>query len=90
MTTLLTVFAAVIAVFLATVLIAPTVVNLPRFLGRFRLECPHSHVFGEVKLNRFGAALTSAYGILRLRVRRCTLLAPGEKCDEGCVTRWES
>ena len=90
MTTLLTVFATVFAVFLGYVLIGPTAVNLPRFLGRFRLACPNCLSYGEVKLKPFGAALTSAYGIPRLQVRECTLLAPGEKCDDGCVANWEN
>ena len=49
------------------------------------LKCPERQAYGDVRVNPFGAALTSAYGDARMQVRKCTLLKPGEKCGEECL-----
>jgi hypothetical protein len=38
-----------------------------------------------VDVNASGAALASAYGVRRLNLRKCSLLSPGEVCDEACL-----
>jgi hypothetical protein len=85
MTTLVAVFSAILAVFVGYVLLAPTLLNLDRFLGRFAVQCPVHHSQAAVRVNSFGAALTSAYGNPKLQVRGCTLLARGEECEGECL-----
>lgn len=85
MTTLLVVYGAIVAVFVAYTLLAPTLLNLPRFFGGFLLKCPERQAYADIRVNPFGAALTSAYGNPRMHVRKCTLLQRGEKCGENCL-----
>ena len=85
MTTLLAVFAAIATVFLVYTFFAPTVLNLPRFVGGFLLKCPVHRAYADVRLNPFRAAITSAYGAPQVHVRKCTLLERGEKCGEDCL-----
>ena len=90
MTALIIVMLSILAVFLAYTLIAPTVLGLPQFIGKFRLPCPVHRAYASIRLNPFGAALTSAYGEPRLRVRRCSLRGKGEQCGEDCLTELKS
>ncbi|MCH8844373.1 MAG: hypothetical protein IID61_15540 [SAR324 cluster bacterium] len=85
-TTLLIVSGTIIAIFVGFTVAAPTFLNFPHFAQRFRLDCPNYHTGALVNLSAMAAALTAAYGKPWLKVQRCNLLRPGEKChDEGCL-----
>lgn len=84
-TALPVVLAAILAVALGYMLIVPTALNLPRFLRRFGVDCPTYQTHADVEVNALSAALSAGYGAPHLHVRRCTLLNPWEKCDEGCL-----
>lgn len=88
MTTLLVVYGAIAAVFVGYTLFAPTLLNLPRFIGGFLLKCPLRQAYADIRVNPLGAALTSAYGDPQLHVRKCTLLQPGEKCGQECLNKF--
>ena len=77
--------AVILGVFVLYAVVGPTLFNLNRFIGRFRLYCPTRATFAELRLNAFGAALTSAYGKPILDVRQCTMLHKGEKCGQDCL-----
>ena len=85
METMLMMGGLILAIFLGYTVLAPTILNLPRFFGTYRLACPHYKAPAELKINSFQAALTAGYGLPWLRVRRCNLLAPNETCDEDCL-----
>lgn len=85
MNTLLIVYGAILAVFVGFTLFAPTLLNLSRFIGGFMLKCPERQAYAHIRVNPFGAALTSAYGDPRMQVRKCTLLEPVEKCEQACL-----
>ena len=85
MTTLLMVFAGILAVFLGYTLVAPTLAFLPQYLRPIDVECPYLKTSGQVRLKAMQAALGSAYGLRNLHVRACTLLGRRVKCDEACL-----
>jgi hypothetical protein len=85
MTTLFIVFGSIVLVFALYTLVAPLALNLSRFMGRIRLACPHRDAEANVKVGATQAALTTAYGMPRLRLRNCSLLRAGESCDEACL-----
>jgi hypothetical protein len=77
--------AVILGVFVLYTIVGPTAFNLNRFMGRFRLYCPSHATFADLRLNAFGAALTSAYGKPAVDVRKCTLLNEGEICGQDCL-----
>ena len=85
MVTLSVVLMAIVLVFAAYTLLAPLVLNYGRFDNGFALHCPERHEGAVVEVNAAGAALSSAYGMRNLRLRRCNLLAPGEVCRQDCM-----
>lgn len=85
MTTLFAVLGAILLVFATYTVTAPLALNAGRFLGRFHLSCPNRGQAADVTLHATRAALSSAYGIPRLAKRRCSLLGPGETCNEACL-----
>lgn len=85
MTSIPYVLAAILAVFLAYAIVAPTMLFIPRFLKRFRLFCPTHRSYANVRLNSFGAAITSAYGAPNVHVSGCNLKSRNDKCDERCL-----
>jgi hypothetical protein len=85
MTTLLIVFASILSVFALYSVLAPLALNIGRFRGGFRLNCPNGGRSADVKLHAGRAALSTAYGDPQLRMRRCSLQRPGEWCDEACL-----
>lgn len=89
MTTLLIVFAGILAVFLGYTLVAPTLSNLPQFLRPIDVDCPYLRTSAQVRLKSFPAALWAGYGLRNLRVRACTLLGGRVKCDEACLLEKE-
>lgn len=85
MTTFLIVSASILLVFATYALIAPVALNYGRFGGGFEVKCPSRLQPADVRVAASRAAITSAYGSPSLRLRRCTLLRPGESCDEACL-----
>ncbi len=85
MTTLIAVFASILAILVVYLFLAPAALGVVPFLRRRRLACPKYGVYTDVKLNGLVAALTTAYGHPRFRVSHCHLLAPGDRCDEACL-----
>ena len=72
-------------VFVVYTVLAPLALNYGRFGNGFRLACPERNIHAQVDVNASGAALASAYGVRRLNLRKCSLLSPGEVCDEACL-----
>ncbi len=89
MTTLLIVFAAIIAVFLGYTLVAPTLSYLPQFSRAVEVHCPYLKTSGRVRLKALPAALAAGYGLRNLHVKACTLLAGRVNCDQGCLEHKE-
>lgn len=87
MTTLLIVFAAILAVFLGYTLVAPTLGYLPQFSKAIEVHCPYLKTSGRVRLKALPAALAAGYGLRNLRVNACSLLGGRVKCDEACLDR---
>jgi hypothetical protein len=85
MSTLIVVLSSVLLVFALYAIVAPLALNYARFAHRFKLPCPERHVNAAVEVKATGAALTSAYGGSRVHMRRCSLLLPGEGCNEECL-----
>jgi hypothetical protein len=85
MTTLLIVESAVVAVFLGYAVLAPLLLNLPRFSGRFEVNCPSRLQAAEMRVNPLSAALTAGYGKPHLHVRDCSLLRADQTCAEACL-----
>jgi hypothetical protein len=85
MGTLVLVLASILVVFALYAIVSPLALNYARFASRFRLPCPERHVDASVEVKAAGAALTSAYGGARVHMRRCSLLLPGEGCNEECL-----
>jgi hypothetical protein len=85
MGTMVVVLASILLVFALYAIVAPIALNYARFASRFRLPCPERHVDAAVQLKATGAALSSAYGGSHVRMSRCSLLLPGEGCNEECL-----
>lgn len=83
--TVLILIAAVLGVFVAYSVLAPVSMNLSRFIRHPRVLCPVHKIYGTLRLNMFGAALSAGYGQPVMHVKDCSLLHPGEKCDEACL-----
>ncbi len=89
MTTLVIVFAAILAVFLGYTLVAPTLSYLPQFSKAIDVHCPYLKASGRVRLKALPAALAAGYGLRNLHVKACTLLGGRVKCDEACLEHKE-
>lgn len=85
MATLGIVLAAVIVVFAVYTVFAPLALNYGRVGRCLYLTCPEKHNPAAVKVNAASAALFSAYGLRRLRMRKCSLLERGQVCDAACL-----
>ena len=85
MNTLLMMGGLILAIFIGYTVLAPMMLNLPRFLGTYRLICPHSRAPAEVRIHPLQAALTAGYGMPQMRVSRCNQLSPNETCDQNCL-----
>jgi len=85
MVTLGIVLAAVIVVFALYTVFAPLALNYGRFGSGLHLKCPVMHDGATVRVNAVGAALFSAYGLRRLRMRKCNLLERGQVCEAACL-----
>lgn len=85
MLTLGVVLTAIVTVFAIYTVLAPLALNYGRFGNGFRLPCPERKVAAQVDVNAAGAAISSAYGLQRLHMRKCSLLAPGDGCNEACL-----
>jgi hypothetical protein len=85
MVSFMMVFAAILLIFATYTLLAPLALNAGRFLGRFRLTCPNRSEHAEVQVHAARAALSAAYGTPDLGLRHCSLLRPGDTCNEGCL-----
>jgi hypothetical protein len=85
MLTLGVVLTAIVAVFAVYTVLAPLALNYGRFGNGFRLPCPERNETAKVDVNAAGAAISSAYGLQRLHMRKCSLLSPGDVCDEACL-----
>lgn len=85
MSTTATLILIVLGVFLAYSVLAPLALNLGRFIGRSWLFCPEHQEYARVGVHPFAAAFTAGYGAPALSVRRCSLLPPGQACDEQCL-----
>jgi hypothetical protein len=83
MTMLLTI--VFLGVFVAYAIAAPFVSNIGRFLRRTWLYCPEHEEYARVGVHPMGAAVLAGYGEPPLSVRSCSLLKPGQRCDEGCL-----
>lgn len=84
MSTLAMVLGSVLLVFAVYAIVAPFALNYGRFTRPFRLPCPERHLNASVEVKATGAAISSAYGG-RVRLRKCSLLSPGQGCDEACL-----
>lgn len=85
MLTIVSVTAAILVVFVAYAAVAPMAMNLGRFWGKHSLTCPNRDVRAEVEVHPARAALAASYGAADLGLRRCSLLRPGDTCNEGCL-----
>ena len=85
MSTIVVVSLAIIAVFFVYAVLAPVFFGLPGFIRPFALACPHRGTTGNVRVEGIRAALTNAYGKPSLRVLACSLLGPGQYCDQACL-----
>jgi len=85
MGTLILVLGSVLLVFALYSVLAPVALNYSRFTRPFRLPCPERHMNAAVEVKASSAALSSAYGGSRVHMRRCSLLLPGQGCDEACL-----
>jgi hypothetical protein len=87
MTTLFIVALSIILVFAVYTMAAPLALNLSRFAFAFHVPCPECTLEADVKVGAIRAAVGTAYGegIKALRVRRCSLLPPGETCAGACL-----
>jgi hypothetical protein len=85
MTTLLLVSASILLVFVLYTVLAPVALNIGRFSGVLRLNCPNREESAEVRIHAGQAALSSAYGMPQFHQRGCSLLGAGENCDEACL-----
>lgn len=85
MSTLLGVFAAILAVFVIYTVLAPTLLNFPRFLGKKAVPCPHLGQDGEIHLHPFGAALSAGYGKPKLKISDCNLWSEKPGCGSQCL-----
>jgi hypothetical protein len=75
----------VLVVFATYTVLAPLALNLGRFDCGFALHCPERQEGAVVEVRAAGAALSSAYGEPSLKLRRCSLLAPGKACRQECL-----
>lgn len=89
MTTILIVFAGILSVFLAHVVVVPILSNFSDFSRRVPVHCPNLETPGRVRLKPLRAALFSTYGIRNLQVWKCTLLGRREKCNGACLEQVE-
>jgi hypothetical protein len=85
MTTSVMPILVVLGVFFAYALLAPIAMNIGRFTGRNWLFCPDREEYAQVRVNPLRAALSTSYGAPDVTVRTCTLLKPGQACDEHCL-----
>lgn len=75
----------IFAIFLTYSVLAPVTLNFGRFAGRRTLPCPHHNTKGVLRFNALSAALGAGYGPPAPRVKKCSMMRPEEKCDEGCL-----
>lgn len=85
MTTVVIVFASILAVFLGYTVVAPFALNFSRFLGRKKVACPHLDEEGEIELSPWGAALRAGYGDPRPDMTHCSLWGRRLYCDHKCL-----
>ena len=85
MITISLVFGSILIVFAAYTLLAPLLTNYGQFGNGFQLTCPDRNSRAQVDVNSVTAAIAKAYGVRRVFVRKCSLLKPGDVCDEGCL-----
>jgi hypothetical protein len=85
MTTSMMLSVVFLGVFLLYAIAAPVVTNIGRYLGLSWLLCPEHQEYARVGVHPFSAALTAGYGAPKLSVSRCSLLKPGETCEERCL-----
>jgi hypothetical protein len=55
------------------------------FTHHVRMRCPNTGADARVDLETRSASRGGAYGARLTMVRRCSLLRPGETCNESCV-----
>jgi hypothetical protein len=75
----------VLVVFATYTVLAPLVLNFGRFDCGFALHCPDRQEGAVVEVRAAGAAISSAYGEPSLKLRHCSLLGPGEVCQQACL-----
>lgn len=85
MLTLSLVLGAILLVFVSYTVLAPLIANYGRFGSGFRLDCPEKNTHATVRVNAPVAAIASAYGARKLAMKSCSLLRPGDVCDEACL-----
>lgn len=85
MSTLLGVFGAILAVFVIYTVLAPVVLNFPRFLGKKAVPCPNLHQEGAIVLKPFGAAFSAGYGTPKLEISDCSLWSKQLLCQSECL-----
>jgi hypothetical protein len=71
---------AVVVVFLPVV-----TYTFQRYRKKMRVRCPGTGGRAWVDINAFRAALSSALGKPRLRIKNCSLWPKRKNCDRGCV-----
>ena len=74
---------AVAFLYVLTPLVADT---FRRFRYPGMLRCPETGGKAEVGVDASRAALTSAFGRPRLRVKGCSLWPERERCQQSCLT----
>lgn len=85
MTPPLLIWTALAVVVLGYVLVAPAGLNLGRFVGRLRVQCPQRHQATWIKVNPLSAAISAPYGHAHTHVRACGLLGHNDRCGEECL-----
>ena len=72
-------------IFVMYTLIAPSLLNLHRFVGAIAVTCPAYKAPAVVQIGAWSSALRAAYGMARPQVRRCNVLRQDETCDQECL-----
>lgn len=76
-----------LGMFLAYAVGVPLVTQIGAYLHPVSVFCPGRETYARVGVHPLGAALSTGYGMPHLSVRSCTLLKPGEHCNERCLER---
>jgi len=77
--------AAIFTLAVVVVLLPVVTYTFQRYQKKMRVRCPGTGGRAWVRINASRAALSSALGKPRLRIKNCSLWPKRKDCDRGCV-----